>query len=129
MLRSLVFLVALVTASGIAAAAVQKHDVPTRFQGEWNAHIEHCGSGQDESRLGIAAREIRFYESTGPVRAVVIQGRSDLAVIIELSGEGETQLFFKHFRLSADRKQLVDVTGESKFVRYRCPIKVNGRAG
>jgi len=38
-----------------------------------------------------------------------------------MSGEGETWLACHRFRLSADRKQLIDTTGEAEFVRYRCP--------
>jgi hypothetical protein len=65
---------------------------------------------------------IRFYESRGSIKAVVTQGQSDLALITELSGEGDTWLY-NHFRLSPDLKSLTDVTdatGESKLVRYRC---------
>ena len=104
------------------SAANQQKTIPIRFQGEWNSNLQHCGTGLDDSRLRISADRVRFYESGGPVRAVVTQGEFDLALILELSGEGETWISFSHFRLSPDRSYLSDVTSkESGIVRYRCP--------
>lgn len=91
-----------------------------RFQGQWGSDQKHCGT-DDDSRLTIGAGQIRFYESGGSIKAVVMQGQSDLAVIIALSGEGETWLDYRHFRLSADGKTLTDVTVEPELVRHRCP--------
>ncbi len=119
MIRSLALILALV-AGGATAADLQR-TVPPRFQGEWNSNLEHCGTGLNDSRLRISANRIRFYESGGPAKAVVTQGEFDLALISELSGEGQTWLSYNLFRLSADHTYMTDVTGESKFVRYRCP--------
>ena len=115
-------LLALVLASAPAAAAESQKAVPTRFHGEWNADLEHCGTGLNDTRLRISADRIRFYESGGPVRAVVTQGEFDLAIISELSGEGQVWLSYRHFRLSADHTYLIDVTDdETGMIRYRCP--------
>lgn len=115
-------LLALALASGSLAAAEQQKAVPARFQGEWNSDLEHCGTGLNDSRLRINSDRIRFYESGGPIRAVVTQGEFDLAVIAELSGEGQVWLSYRHFRLSADHTYLTDVTDDdSGMVRYRCP--------
>jgi len=115
-------LLALAFASGPAVATESLKAVPARFRGEWNADLAHCGTGLNDSRLQIGSGRIRFYESGGPIRAVVTQGEFDLAVISELSGEGQVWLSYRHFRLSADHAYLTDVTGDdSGMVRYRCP--------
>ena len=119
MIRSIALILALV--AGGATAAESQRTVPPRFQGEWNSNLEDCGTDLNDSRLRISANRIRFYESGGPTKAVVTQGAFDLALISELSGEGETWLSYNLFRLSEDHTYMTDVTGESKFVRYRCP--------
>ena len=117
------FVMVLVVIASSATAAEQSRAVPARFQGEWNANLEQCGTGLNDSRLRISADRIRFYESGGPVRAVVTRGEFDLALIAELSGESESRLSYRHFRLSADHKYLADVTDtDSALVRYRCPM-------
>lgn len=120
MIRSVVLTLMLI--AGSAMAAEQQRTVPARFQGEWNENLEHCGTGLNDSRLRISADRIRFYESGGPILAVVTQGEFDLAVIAELSGEGQTWLSYTHFRLSADHTYLTNISdNESSLVRYHCP--------
>ncbi len=118
--RGLTALPWLLAAAG-ASAAESPTSVPMRFQGEWASSLKACGTTADESRLTIGADRIRFYESGGAIKAVVTQGDDVIAMIIELSGEGESWLSFRHFQLSADQKTLTDVTDESQLVRYRCP--------
>lgn len=108
------------SAAADTITAAEPLAVPPRFQGQWGSDQKHCGT-DDDSRLTIGAGQIRFYESGGSIKAVVMQGQSDLAVIIALSGEGETWLDYRHFRLSADGKTLTDVTVEPELVRHRCP--------
>jgi len=115
-------LLSLLLSAGSVSAAEQQREIPARFLGEWNANLKNCGTDLNDSRLRITADRIRFYESGGPVRAVVTQGEFDLALIAELSGEGSAWLSYKHFRLSADHTHLTDVTdNDSGLVRYRCP--------
>lgn len=106
----------------MAVAAEQPLTVPTRFQGEWNAHLKHCGTWRNDSRLRISTDRIWFYESGGPIRALVTKGDDELALISELAGEGQLWLSYHHFRLSDNQNSLTDVTQPSlKMVRYRCP--------
>lgn len=112
---------ALVLGGGAASASELQTTVPARFQGEWAGSLKTCGAVGDDSRLTIDAGQIRFYESRGAIKAVVTQGESELALIAELSGEGERWLSLGHFRLSADQKTLTDVTSDPEMVRYRCP--------
>lgn len=107
--------------AGAAIAAERQEAVPARFAGEWVADLKRCGTDRDDSRLRLDADRVRFRESGGPIRAVVARGESEIALIAELSGEGETWLACHRFRLSADRDRLIDATGEAELVRYRCP--------
>jgi hypothetical protein len=127
MMRSsarLLLVLVLASAPGAVLAAERQQTVPARFHGEWNENLKHCGTSLNDSRLIIGPEQIRFHESAGAIKAVVTQGETDLALIAELSGEGETWLTYNHFRLSADQKSLTDVTDggeDGGFVRYRCP--------
>ena len=118
-------IVFLITLSCNAAGSELRQSVPPRFQGEWNVDLRACGSGDNDSALGIAANRIEFWESSGPIKAVVTSGEFDMAIISELSGEGETWLSYTHFRLSGNHNNLIDVTNGGKFVRQRCPAKKN----
>jgi hypothetical protein len=107
--------------AGAAIAAQRQEAVPAPFVGEWVADLKRCGTDRDDSRLRLDADRIRFHESGGPIKAVVTRGELELALIAEMSGEGETWLACHRFRLSADRERLIDATGEAEFARYRCP--------
>lgn len=102
--------------------------VPARFQGEWNTVVRECGSALNDSRLVIGANSIRYHESSGPLRAIVTAGAHELALISELSGEGERWLGLARFRLDATQKKLIDVTDAAHpLVRHRCPASWAGR--
>jgi hypothetical protein len=103
-----------------AIGAERVASVPARFQGTWAASAKACAAARNDSRLAIAPERIRYAESEGAIRAVVTQGERELALIAELSGEGETWLALSHFRLSADDKSLSDISAEPAFVRVRC---------
>ena len=123
-LASLSLALAFASGAGTATAAERQATVPIRFQGEWVSDLKYCGGrGFDDSRLTIGAERIQYYESGGPIKAVVTQGELELALISEQSGEGETSLTCSHFRLADDDRSLIDaadVTGERN-ARYRCP--------
>jgi hypothetical protein len=76
-----------------------------------------------ESKLVISDQRIAFYESHGPILSVASDGMLELALILELSGEGETWLETRQFRLSEDRQTLTDVTGRRQLMtRVRCKV-------
>lgn len=112
----------LCSASAVSAAE-QRSTIPARFQGEWNANLKNCGQPGSESQLWIRDNELSFFESVGLAKAIVTQGTSDLALILESSGEGESWISYHHFRLSPDQTSLSRVADDGfKFVRYRCPV-------
>lgn len=107
-----------------ALAAERLSTIPERFRGIWMAEARHCSApATDESWLRIGADQISFYESAGPVLAIVTRGPDQLALISELSGEGSTWLDLHQFTLSADRRQLTTLApGQADpFQRVRCP--------
>src|SRR4029078_2015909 len=62
-----------------------------------------------------------FYESRGRVLAIATRGNTELALLSEASGDGQSWLDARHFKLSGDHRTLTDVTGGRKqAVRVRC---------
>ena len=117
----------LITALALSTTISAANDptIPKSFLGEWNADISQCGKGTDESFLLLEPHRVSFWESTGPVIAAFLRG-NELALILELSGEGEVWLSATKFELSLDGSTLTSETipGE-EFVRYRCPTSAS----
>lgn len=115
---------ALLLLPATVAAADLVPAVPSQFIGEWNARLGDCGSGENDSALRIGKNRIEYYESDGPIKAIVSHGRYEIALVLELSGEGQTWIATEHFKLSVggDRLTSVNQPGDG-FVRYRCPAK------
>ena len=106
-----------------ATSAAANSAVPAQFVGYWAGSPELCGSDSDDLILHISEKHISYWESNGPIRAVVTRGSNEIALIAELSGEGETWLATASFTLSTDGRRLLDSTtvpGQT-VVRYRCP--------
>lgn len=121
-MRTLITALLLLPATVFAANLVPA--VPSQFIGEWNARLADCGTGENDSALRTRKNQIEFYESGGSIKAVVAHGRYEIALILELSGEGQTWITTEHFKLSpnGDRLTSVNQPGDG-FVRYRCPSK------
>lgn len=118
------FLLAILLASPLAPAAERVPVVPAPFVGEWNARPADCGKRNNDSELHVAPRTIGYHESSGPVKAVVVHGRQEVEITVELSGEGEKWLSTEHFRLSPDGNRLESLAKEGdSLVRYRCPAR------
>jgi hypothetical protein len=121
-MRSLIAALALLPV--LVAAADLVPVVPSQFVGEWNARVADCGTGDNDSALRIRNNQIEYYESDGPIKAVVSHGRYEIALIVELSGEGQTWITTEHFKLSPGEDKLTSVNQPGDgFVRYRCPSK------
>lgn len=119
---------ALTANAALAAPAPIPRDVqftmPPEFLGEWNENRQHCGTGLNDSRLRITATAVRFYESGGPVKAVVRRGAFEIMFIAELSGEGQSWLTAHRLILSSDGSYVTAPGDEGpNLVRYRCRAK------
>lgn len=70
----------------------------------------------------IESLHVSFYESSGLLLAAAVQGNQTLALIVELSGEGETWLDVLRFQLEpgSDGQILVDRTSRTPIKRRRC---------
>jgi len=119
--KMFLMITAVATLSAISTSATSHEhspQIPSQFQGRWS---ENCEDDESTSNLVIEPSYIYYYESSGPIRAVVKQGEFEVALISELSGEGEVWLSFTKFRLTGGNANLIDVTDdEQHFVRYRC---------
>ena len=100
-----------------------RRSVPAPFRGEWEVDGRLCGTGEGDGRLVVSAGQLEFYESIGPVRAVIVETPLDVTVVAELSGEGETWLERHRFRLSRDHRTLEDAFEGGSVTRHRCDGK------
>jgi len=121
-MKPVIVIIALLLPVSLQAASLTT-SVPARFIGDWAASPQSCDSGTDDLTLRIASNRIRYWESEGPIKAVVVRGNAEIALITELSGEGETWLATATFKLSKDGRKLVEVSTVpgQEIVRYKCP--------
>lgn len=96
--------------------AADARTIPAAFRGEWNRVPADCGTGNNDSRLRIDAKRLRFHESSGEVIAVHGEGRT-ITVRARYSGEGESWEDARSFTLSQDGKTL----SADGIERTRCP--------
>ncbi|PJJ98478.1 hypothetical protein CO611_06240 [Lysobacteraceae bacterium NML03-0222] len=105
--------------AGQAADAIAVAEVPARFRGDWSGKCLKPGE-YDESNMTISADTIAFTE-TGNIKAVVLNGDNELAIIADMPDEGKQWLTYWRFELSADGEELMDVTDDDRyFLRRRC---------
>jgi hypothetical protein len=96
--------------------------MPAPFRGEWASDRASCGNDASDSRLHITAREVMFYESGGPVRAVQrLDARTVRVRLLATDDMGERGAASYTFRLSADGRRLTNLTDGSGVPRIRCP--------
>ena len=111
------FIALVVAATALGAQNALR--VPPRFQGIWLQNLKSCAE-PGEGYFRLSEREVIGYESKGPIKALVVRG-NELALIAEMSGEGETWLSVDLFELSQDGKTLVDKQSYPPITRFRCP--------
>ena len=99
--------------------------MPPQFIGHWAGSPQACRALADDQILRIEASQISWWESTGQLRAVVANGDSEVALIAEMSGEGDTWLSTALLRLEEDGRLLIDETAgpDRALVRHRCPAR------
>ena len=95
--------------------------IPSAFRGQWNTRVQDCGTGLNDSRLKIDARRIRFYESDGEVRRVILHNSRAITVTGSYSGEGQVWDRTDQLVLSRSGRDLTITSEGSDFTRHRCP--------
>lgn len=90
--------------------------IPAAFLGEWNERLADCGTGNNDTRLRIEPKRIRYYESDAEVRRVVIHNSRAVTVEASFAGEGETWNDTVQMVLSRSGADLT--TGD--LTRHRC---------
>ena len=106
--------------AGVAGTESQA-TIPKPFRGAWAASAADCAAARAESKLTLRETAVDFYESRGRVLAIATRGNTELALLSEASGDGQSWLDARHFKLSGDHRTLTDVTGGRKqAVRVRC---------
>ena len=116
-----VTLCAVVLFAGAAMSAETRDSIPEHFRGTWAGSASDCALSFSESILTIGERQVDFYASRSRVLSMAVDGDTELAVLLDATGEGKTWLAARQFRLSADGQELTDMTGgRFGFKRIRC---------
>lgn len=82
----------------------------------------HCTFG-GESTLTIGERTVDFYEGRGRVLSIATEGDTELGLLIEVTGEGQTRLTAITFTVSEDHQTLFFSNGSERIERTRCEAK------
>jgi hypothetical protein len=98
-------------------ASTSTPTIPERYRGYWNNDLAHCPYSGD-SRWLVEAHSITLHESSGSVLRVT-ERNGTLEVALAMTGEGTQWQSTARLRLSADGRQLTDLT--TGRVGYRCP--------
>ena len=93
--------------------------IPAPFQGRWAADAEACRKPADESQLELQANRAAFFEGSGPIKSVVVDG-DVVTLVAELTAEGEADETTYAFRLSDNGNTLTDISTGPGMVRHRC---------
>lgn len=99
--------------SALAAAAVV---LPEGFTGRWDASAEACKTTSD-MKLVITQTGMTFWESTGQITGVTVNGPDDVTVKAAFTGEGEQWQRELHLKLDDNGNKLT----VDDAARVRCP--------
>jgi hypothetical protein len=96
--------------------------IPAPFLGVYDRTLASC-SGPSQERTTITPSELRFHETIGKVRSVLLRRENELEVDADYQGEGE---FWRSNRLltlsQGGARLIVDRDGTSPaMMRVRCP--------
>lgn len=96
--------------------------IPAPFLGVYDRTLASC-SGPSQERTTITPTELRFHETIGKVRSVLLRRENELEVDADYQGEGE---FWRSNRLltlsQGGARLIIDGDGTSPaLARVRCP--------
>ena len=94
--------------------------IPSRFHGNWAEDLDFCGI-PGHQRYDIQAREIGFFESTGEVENVRVNGNYAAATVTEQYGESPPSEYVFYMAIEDGDTMRIRYDKEPRFRIYRCP--------
>ncbi|HET9427834.1 MAG TPA: hypothetical protein VFO69_05690 [Allosphingosinicella sp.] len=103
-----------------AKAITPTDHIPVAFHGVYDRDPESCSS-RSIYRLTVSAGQLRFHESLGTVRSVVMESDDVVRIGVDYEGEGETWSATQQLRLSDSGARLTVLgPGSTQTARIRC---------
>ncbi len=118
---------------GSQPAPPNSQAIPEAFLGEWNAHLEACGSPRSEGRLLLEAHHATLFSGRAEVVALQVENPRRIKLSIRIPAKPEAggraaggpavpYTLERRYLLSSDLRRLQDISqGEQGMVRWRCP--------
>ena len=103
-----------------ASAADLTREVPDQFLGDWCTEPQQHEEDTGESDIRIGKSDIGYYQSTAKILAAAASG-DELALIVQLTVDGDTRLATHEFELSSRDDKLTSLRPNGQLViRRRC---------
>ena len=104
----------------LADAGTQTDTIPSRFHGLWAESVDRCGF-RGHQRFDISADRIGFFESTGIVQDVRVDGDYAAVTISEQYGDAPPAEYVFYMAIEDENTMRVRYDDRSRFRIYRCP--------
>ena len=111
-------------AAEVAQAPLQD-TIPDRFHGLWAESAEQCGT-PGHQRYDISAREIGFFESTGEVQNVRVNGDYAGATVIEPYGDAPPAEYVFYMAIEGPDAMRIRYDDGDRINIVRCPPDSEG---
>ena len=103
-----------------ASAGDLTREVPDQFLGDWCTEPQQREEDTGESDIRIGKSEIAYYQSAAKILAAAASG-DELALIVQLTVDGDTRLATHEFELSSRGDKLTSLRSNGQLViRRRC---------
>ncbi|KLE33872.1 hypothetical protein AAW00_12445 [Aurantiacibacter luteus] len=103
-----------------AAEGAMQDTIPARFHGDWSEDLAHCGQ-PGHQRYDIRAREVGFFESTGIVQDVRVNGDYAAATLSEQYGDAPPAVYVFYMAIEGPNTMRIRYDDNPRFRIYRCP--------
>ena len=107
------------------ASAPLQDTIPERFHGLWAQGAEHCGT-PGHQRYDISAREIGFFESTGKVQDVRVDGNYAAATVTEQYGDAPPARYVFYMAIEGPDTMRIRYDYDDRIGIVRCPPDSEG---
>lgn len=123
-IRTLCWSAALLVMVAAPALAQPVPTIPPEFHGRWAFNLANCRPDYygESNPVRVEAHRITFYESSATPTQFYVRGSDEILFRADMEGEGSHWVATKHYRLSADGRQLINGDRPSD-PTYRCPTR------